>query len=375
MSRFDVLVPEHIRTLASYKPGKPLKQAERECGVVCSKMASNENPLGPSPRAVEAMREAAPFVHLYPDNDATELRNLIAERFDMKPEQVLVTGGSTQFIDIIAHSLLSPGLNAVTSERSFLAYAMATQAAGGTLRQVPMQANTFNLDALLAAIDQNTRVVFIANPNNPTGTMLDSQQVTRFLDRVPSNVLVVLDEAYYEFADYLARQRGVEYSRSLEYVREERNVVVLRTFSKVQGLAGCRVGYGFGPTELIEYFARGRTAFSISVFAEAAAIAALVDEEHTQKTVENNAAGVAWMENQLAEMGLPVTPTWANFVYVDVGEDASVIGQRMQQQGIIVRPLGMWGAPQTIRITIGTPEQNAKCMEALKKALARVVTS
>lgn len=370
MSRFDEIVPEHIRGLKGYTPGKPLKQAEAESGIQCTKMASNENPFGPSPLAIAAMHAAAPLVHLYPDNDATELRNLIAERNGIAPEQVLITGGSTQFINIIVHSLLAPGLNAVTSERSFIVYPIATQAAGGTLRQVPMCGDTFDLDAVAAAIDRDTRVVFIANPNNPTGTLLDPRAIDRFLDRVPSHVLVVVDEAYYEFAQHFAGLRGIEYSHAIDYVRQERNVVVLRTFSKAQGLAGLRVGYGFGPAELLQYFARERTAFSISTLAEAAAIAALSDEDHIRKTVEKNAAGAAWLTRKISELGLRVVPTWANFLYVDIGEDAAAVAQWIQDEGVIVRPLtGAWGAPRAIRVSVGTPEQNERFMATLRKVM------
>src|SRR5512146_2675681 len=366
MSRFDELVPGHIRALKGYTPGKPLKQAEKESGVCCIKMASNENPFGPSPRAIEAMHRAAPLVHLYPDNDATELRALIAERYGLPAEQVLITGGSTQFINIVAHSLLAPGLNAVTCERSFIVYPIATQAAGGELRRVPLRGETFDLDGILACIDADTRVVWIANPNNPTGTILDRQALDRFLDNVPPHVLVVVDEAYFEFADQFSRIRGVEYSHSLDYVRQERNVVVLRTFSKAQGLAGLRVGYGFGPADLIGYFARERTAFSISTLAEAAAIAALGDEEHIRKTLDNNAAGAVWLTQRLSHMGLRVAPTWTNFLYIEVGDDAAHVAKRMQDEGVIVRPLTVWGAPRVIRVTVGTPEQNEKFVRVLK---------
>jgi histidinol-phosphate aminotransferase len=370
MGRFDELVPEHIRRLAGYTPGKPLKLAERESGITCTKLASNENPFGPSPRAIAAMHAAAPLVHLYPDNDATELRALIAARNDVRPEQVLITGGSTQFLNIVAHSLLAPGLNAVAGDRSFIVYPIATQAAGGTLTRIPLRDDAFDMDAMLAAIDQHTRVVFLANPNNPTGTIVGPKAIERFLDRVPPNVLVVLDEAYYEFAQNFSEKRGIEYSRALDYVRGERNVVVLRTFSKAQGLAGLRVGYGFGPTELIQYFARERTAFSISTLAEAAAIAALTDEDHIRKTLENNATGTGWLNERLAELGLRAVPTWANFLYVELGHEAAEIAKRMQNLGIVVRPLsGAWGAPNAIRITVGTPEQNERCVSALKRVM------
>ncbi|MFB3915505.1 MAG: histidinol-phosphate transaminase [Terriglobales bacterium] len=366
MARFNDLVPDHIRNLQGYTPGKPQKQAEKESGIACVKLASNENPFGPSPAAIEAMRRAAPYVHLYPDNDATELRALVAERHGMKFEQALITGGSTQFINIVAHSLLAPGLNAVTCERSFIIYPMATQAAGGCLRQTPLRNDTFDLDAILTAIDENTRVVFIANPNNPTGTILEPDALDRFIERVPPHVLVVLDEAYYEFAQHFSELRGIEYSHSLDYVRQEQNVVVLRTFSKAQGLAGLRVGYGFGPADLIGYFARERTAFSISTLAEAAAIAALGDEEHIRKALGNNAAGAARLTQSLSHMGLRVAPTWTNFLYIEVSDDAAHVAKRMQDEGVIVRPLTVWGAPRAIRVTVGTPEQNEKFVRVLK---------
>jgi len=366
----EKLIPHHIRTLGGYAPGKSHKQAERESGVPCEKMASNENPFGPSPRATEAMREAAGRVHLYPENDAPELRAALAARHNMEPEHILVTCGSTQFLDLVARTLLAPGLNAVTSERSFIVYPIATKAAGGTLKQLPMVSDTFDLDAILSAIDENTRLVFIANPNNPTGTLIDSTAMDRFIARVPDHVLVVLDEAYYEFADHFAKARGREYSRSLDYVREGRNVLVLRTFSKAQGLAGVRVGYGFGPIELMQYFARVRVAFSISEVAQAGALAALEDQDHIRRTLENNAAGAAYLTAKLSAMGVRVVPTWSNFLYVELSEGASEFAKRLQCEGLIVRPLtGSWGAPNAIRITVGTPEQNEKLVAAMAKAL------
>jgi histidinol-phosphate aminotransferase len=349
-----------------------LKQAAQDSGVQCIKLASNENPFGPSPRAIEAMREAAAGVHLYPYINAVELCEKIAARAQVEANQVLITSGSSQFLNVLCYSLLAPGLNAVTSERSFIAYATAAQAAGGTLKKVPMNGDTFNIEGMLAAIDANTRIVLITNPNNPTGTIVDAPTVTRFLDRVPEHVLVVLDEAYSEFAEHFATLRGVEYTRSLDYVREGRNVLVLRTFSKAQGLAGLRVAYGFGPAELMSYFRNALTPFSVSSLAQVAALAALDDEEHTRKTVENNASGAALLTQAISEMGLRVVPTWANFLYIEVGEDAAAVAKRMEQEGVIVRPLtGGWGAPTAIRITVGSPEENQKCIEVMKHVLAR----
>ncbi len=374
MSNFDELVPEHIRALHPYAPGKPIKQAEAESGVQCIKMASNENPYGPSPRALAAMKQAAASTNFYPDNDATELRYKLAELHGIRPDQVLVTAGTTALLNIIARTLLVPGLNAITSERSFIVYPIATQAAGGRLIQVPMKHDTFDLEGILRAIGRDTRIVFVANPNNPTGTLLEAEAIDRFLARVPEHVLVVLDEAYCDFAEPMARATGLEYSHSLDYVRERRHVVVLRTFSKAHGLAGVRVGYGMGDPELLNYFARVRTAFSISELAQAAALAAIQDKTHICKTVENTIAGAAFLTKEIADMGFRVVPTFANFLYVEIGEDAGAVAKRFEAEGVIIRPLnGAWGAPKAIRVTIGTPEQNRKFLTALKKVAEHAV--
>ena len=375
MSDFDQFVPDHLRRLAGYTPGKPQRQAEKESGVSCIKLASNENPFGPSPRAVEAMSAALASTNFYPDNDASELRTVLAERHKLAPEQVVVAAGSTALLGIIARTLLAPGLNAVTSERSFIVYPIAVQAAGGRLILAPMRNDAFDLDALLAAITAETRIVFIANPNNPTGTLLPPTEIERFLDRVPEHVIVVLDEAYSDFAAYFATARGVEYSRSLDYLRAGRKIVVLRTFSKAHGLAGIRIGYGMGPPELMRYFARMRTTFSVSGVAQAGALAALRDEEHTHMALENNAEGVRLLMEKLSEMGFRPVPTWGNFIYCDIGEDASAFSKRLQNEGVIIRPLGPWGAPNAIRITIGTPDQNRQFLAAFKKVMRSEVPS
>ena len=374
MADFTKLVPEYVRTLVGYTPGKPVRQAEQESGVSCIKMASNENPFGPSPLAVKAMRTAAEQAHFYPDNDTVDLRLKLAERFQVKGEQVLVTAGSTELINDLARILLRPGLNAITSRLSFIIYPIATQASGGRLVQVPMRDSGFDLDAISAAIDQNTRLVYLANPNNPTGTMFDAAAFDRFLERAPENVIVALDEAYCDFATHFAAARGVIYSRALDYVRAGRqNLVVLRTFSKAHGLAGLRIGYGFGTAELMGYLGRVRTTFSVSSVAQAAALAALDDEAHVRRALENNATGAEFLTHAVSELGFRVTPTWANFIYVELGEEAAPLAKRLQEQGVIVRPLAPWGAPNSMRVTIGTPEQNEFFVSALRK-VARVAT-
>ncbi|HZQ91698.1 MAG TPA: histidinol-phosphate transaminase [Terriglobales bacterium] len=372
MSRFDELVPEHVRALSAYVPGKPVRAAERESGVRCVKLASNENPFGPSPLAVEAMARAAAGSNFYPDNDNLELRLRLAQRAGLAPENVLVTPGSTGFLDIIARTLLRPGLKAVTSERTFIVYAMVVRAAGGTLVQAPMRGHGFDLDAIARSIDSHTRVVFLANPNNPTGTMFDAAAMDAFLERVPAHVLVVLDEAYSDFADDYAARHRRRWSRSLEYVREGRQIVVLRTFSKAHGLAGARVGYGYAPEQVVQHFARVRPAFAVSNVSEAAAVAALEDAEHVRRAVENNVAGVAWLEPRLRELGLQPAPTSANFIYFEVPGPGAAMAKRIQEAGVIVRPLTAWGAPNALRVTVGTPEQNQQFLAALKKALERV---
>ena len=230
MSDFSQFVPEYIRTLGGYTAGKSLRQAQRESRVNCVKMASNENPFGPSPKAVNAMQAVLAESNFYPDNDAIELRQQLAERHKVKPEQIVPTAGSTALLGIIARTLLSPGLNAVTSERSFIVYPIATQAAGGQLIQVPMRGDGFDLTAIAAAVDQHTRIIYISNPNNPTGTLVPAEELDRFLDKVPEHAIVILDEAYYDFAEYFAAIRGVDYSHALDYVNQGRKVVVLRTF-------------------------------------------------------------------------------------------------------------------------------------------------
>jgi histidinol-phosphate aminotransferase len=371
MSDFTQFVPEHIRKLAGYTPGKSPRQAHQESHVNCIKMASNENPFGPSPKAVQAMQAALADSNFYPDNDALDLRQKLAELHHVQPEQIVPTAGSTALLGIIARALLAPGLNAITSERSFIVYPIATQAAGGELVQVPMRNDGFNLDAVAAAINPETRIIYISNPNNPTGTLLDASELDRFLDKIPQHVIVVLDEAYYDFAQYFADLRRVDYSHALDYVSQGRKVVVLRTFSKAHGLAGVRIGYGIGPVELMSYFARLRTTFSVSAVAQAAALAAIEDEVHTRKTLKNNAEQSQHLLESLSELGYQPVSTWANFIYCDLKDDAAALAQRMQSEGIIIRPLGPWGAPTAIRITIGTPEQNEMFLKSFRKVTER----
>lgn len=364
-------IPPYITALGPYVPGKHIRQAESESQLKMIKMASNENPLGPSPLAVEAMRAVAAEANFYPEIDASELRLALAARHNLAPDQVFVADGSTPLLHILAQVFLRPGLNCISSQKSFIIYPIAVGAAGGQYLTIPMRNDGYDLNAIASAINDKTRMVILANPNNPTGTMFDADATEMFLRRAPDHVLVVLDEAYSDFAQYFAEQRGITWSRSFGYVRSGRvNVVVLRTFSKAYGLAGVRLGYACGHPELLRHLARVRSSFSISVLAQAAGLAAIQDADHVRRTLENNGAGAEWLMSRLAELGLRAIPTNANFIYFETEEHADELTQRMQAEGIIVRSLVPWGIPNGIRVTIGTPEDNARFLEALKKAIA-----
>jgi histidinol-phosphate aminotransferase len=364
MSRFFDLVTKPAREMGGYKPGVPTRSVTPEPHLIG--LDSNENPLGPSPQAIEAMRRALAETHLYPDNECSALTAKLSELHSTPTKQILVTAGSTGMLSLLCHTLLAPGLNAVTSEKSFIVYGMAARSTGAEFIETPTTNDGFDLTAVLRSITDHTRLVLLANPNNPTGALLDVDELERFISKVPGHVVVVLDEAYYEFAAHFAERRKVEYSRSLMYLRKGASVVVLRTFSKAHGLAGLRIGYGLGPAELIAYCRRMQDTYSVSSVAQAAALAALDDEEHVTRSVSHNAEQADRLGIGLSELGFRVMPTWANFLYCDLRQDAAAISQRLREQGISVRPLGAWGAPTCIRISIGTVPQNEKILEAMR---------
>lgn len=363
MSRFFDIVSKPAREMRPYSPGA--RSAPDSSSRQVIHLDSNENPFGASPRAVQSMRMALHESNSYPDDDCSELRHKLADHHGLPAEQVAVTAGSTALLAILCQTLLEPGFNAVTSERSFIVYGMAVQAAGGQLIQAPMRDNGFDPEAIIAAINANTRIVFIANPNNPTGSMLDGPTVEKLIARVPGHAIIVLDEAYYEFAEHFASLGHFTLPRSLEYVKMGAGVVVLRTFSKAHGLAGLRIGYGLGPAELLQYCARMRNTFSVASIAQTAALAALEDHGHLTRVVENNAVEGKNLVSRLNALGLRVAPTAANFLFCNVEKDAAQYAARLAECGISVRPLGAWGAPTAVRITIGTPEQNQRLLAAM----------
>jgi histidinol-phosphate aminotransferase len=370
MSRYSDLVSKAAREMGRYVPNVAATRAQISSRLI--KLDSNENPFGPSPRGIEAMHAAFASAHEYPDDDCATLRERLAARHEVKPEQVLVTAGAAGMLGLLCQTLLAPGLNAVTSERSFIVYRMAVHAAGARMIETSTRDDGFDLTAIQNAINADTRLVLLANPNNPTGTMIEAAEVEAFLAKVPPHVVVVLDEAYFEFAEKFAAARQVVYSRAIDYVRNDSNVVVLRTFSKVHGLAGLRIGYGMGPADLLGYCARMANTYSVSSVAQAAALAALDDHEHVERTVTNNTEQTKILENGLSALCYRVVPTSANFVYCDVGEDAAEFARRLREKGVSVRPLGAWGSASSIRVSVGTPEQNRVFLDSIQQISSHV---
>ena len=331
------------------------------------KLDSNESPFGPSPKATAAMQAAVERGNRYPDNDASVLRTRLAALHRLEADQVLITAGLTDFLGILCRALLKPGLIAITSQRSFIVYSLATKGAGARLVEVPMQNDAFDLPMVAKAITPETKIVFLANPNNPTGTAFDSTVLDKFLSNVPDSVIVVVDEAYYDYAAHFAKLRHFNYSHSTDYVRERRNVLVLRTFSKAHGLAGLRVAYAIGQPELLKSLARARSTFSVSEAAQCGALAAMDDEDHLVRALENNHDGVDQMTAGLMKMGCRIPQPWGNFVYCELGEDARAFAKQIEKEGVQVRPLGPWGAPTAIRVTIGTAQENERFLAAFQK--------
>ena len=356
---------EHILKLNVYEPGKPVEELARDLGLReedIIKLASNENPLGPSPKALEAMRKTLERSHFYPDGGGYELCGAVAERLGMARDNIVLGNGSNEIIEFIGHAFLRPGDEVVVARHSFAVYKLMAQLFGADTVEVPDPEFTADLDAMLAAITPKTRAVFIANPNNPTGTMVGQGAIDRFMTKVPDHVLVIFDEAYHEFLD--------DAPDVLPYIRQGRNVVVMRTFSKIMGLANLRIGYGITTPELAAVLQRTRQPFNANGIAQAGALAGLLDEEHMRKTRELTHEGLAYLEKEFAAMGLEYVPSAANFVLVKVG-DGNAIFQAMLRKGIILRAMGSYGMPEWIRISVGTMDQNRRCIEELKKVLKK----
>ena len=355
--------PAWVNRIRPYPPGKPIEEVERELGHPAIKLASNENPLGPSPRALEAIRAALDRLHLYPDGNGYSLREKLAGIAALEMNQIVLGAGSTDLIELVARTFLSSADEGITAESSFYIYRLAIEEMGAALIQVPLFHLAYDLAAMAHAVTPRTKVIYLANPNNPTGTMFTADEFDRFLRAVPNRVLVVLDEAYY---DYVQRP---DYSRSLDHVREGRNLLVLRTFSKVYGLAGLRIGYGMGHPELIDCLNRIRSPFNASSLAQAGAMAAIDDREHVSRSVESNRREMEFVTKELSLMGVRFTPSMANFILIDTARDCEDDFIRLLDRGVIVRPMKLYGFPTSLRVTVGKHQDNEQFLEAMRSMM------
>jgi histidinol-phosphate aminotransferase len=360
------LVPPYIESLQPYKPGKPIAEVQKELGLSnVIKLASNENPLGPSPLAIEELKKHIHELQFYP-NGGQELRAVLAEKYHVKIENVIVGSGSEGIMSNIIRTFLCDEDEVLTTESAFIGFQVLAKSRGVKYRTVPYHNWRYDLQALARQINEHTKIIYLANPNNPTGTIFTKQEFDAFYKNVPERVLIILDEAYFEYA----RDNPI-YPDSMHYRYD--NVITLRTFSKVYGLAGIRIGYGFAHEDLIGNLLKVKLPFEPSTLAQAAGIGALRDKEFLHRSLEVNARGLEFVTKSLQEMELNVVPSEANFVMIvrDSEEDANHIYQALLQQGIIIRPLKAFGLPNCLRITIGTDEENEMLVEQLKKVLAK----
>ncbi len=350
--------PEYVSAIKPYVPGKPVEELERELGIRDSiKLASNENPIGPSPLAVEAIRDAAAGLNRYPDGGGYYLKKALSERLSVRPDCIVLGNGSNELLDIAARTYMRPGDNAVMAQPSFVVYAMSVQALGCRAVQVPLKDHTHDLGAMLEAVDGKTRMVFIANPNNPTGTINRKDEFDAFMEGLPDGLLVVMDEAYYE---YVSDER---YADSMKWFRKGKDILILRTFSKIFGLAGLRIGYGIARPDIITEMDKLRPPFNTNTMAQIAALGALRDYDHVRRSVEINEQGKQYLYGELKRLKLGYVPTEANFIYMPVEKSLSLY-ESLLRFGVIVRPMG-----PAIRVTIGLPEENRRFVEALEKVI------
>jgi histidinol-phosphate aminotransferase len=349
-----------IASLSPYVPGKPIEELQRELGLKrVIKLASNENPLGSSPKALTALREGSSDLHRYPDGGAFRLREALADRWKVTLDQVILGNGSDEILGLLARTFLAPGDEAVMADQTFVIYKMEVTAAHGKPVVVPLKQWRHDLQAMAAAVTDRTRLLFLCNPNNPTGTMVTADEVEMLLSHMPAHVVVVFDEAYFEYVG--SRQ----FPDSMAYVKQGRNVIVLRTFSKIYGLAGLRIGYGVATAEITNFLNRVRPPFNANSLAQRAALAALGDEEHVARSRAVNGAGMGQIVRGLSSLGFTPIPSEANFVYVDVGRDGRTVFEALLREGIIIRHI----EGPMVRVTVGLEEENREFLAALKRVI------
>jgi len=365
MKKENNLICRGIIDLKPYIPGKPIEEVKRELGLKeVIKLASNETSVGPSPLAIEAIKKEIRNINLYPEGSSSLLREKLAHSLSIDKEMIIIGNGEDDIIDLIGMAFINEGDEVITGEITFPAYETAAKIMGGKLISVKLKDYTYDLEEIARRINKKTKIIFICNPNNPTGTIVDKEAVDRFTKQVPEDVVVVFDEAYYDYVE------DKNYPNSLSYVLEEKNVIILRTFSKIAGIAGVRIGYGIAKPELIGYLNRVVNPFTTNRLAQVAALASLDDEEHRKKVLRSNQEGKKYLYRELKEIDLFYLPTEANFIFIDLKEDTEVIFEKLLKKGVIIRPGETWGCPNFIRVTIGTPYENEKFIHALKEIMS-----
>ncbi|MCR8915438.1 histidinol-phosphate transaminase [Marinobacter panjinensis] len=363
---YQSLAVKGVQALSPYQPGKPIDELSRELGLnpgSIIKLASNENPLGPSSKALAAVRDVLDELCRYPDGNGFDLKQALAARYGVKPSQITLGNGSNDVLEVIARCFADPTSEVVFSQYAFAVYPLVTQAIGATGVSVPAKDYGHDLEAMAGAVTERTKLVFVANPNNPTGTVHGAEAIEAFLDLIPARVLVVLDEAYCEYL------QGDGYVDGLSLLERYPNLIVTRTFSKAWGLASLRAGYSISSPEIANILNRVRQPFNVDTLALAAATAVLSDEQYLQRSRAVNAQGMKQLETAFNELGLDYIPSAGNFIAVDVGEQAAEINQLLLEQGVIVRPIAGYGMPRHLRVSIGLPEENDRFIESLARAL------
>lgn len=363
-------VAPHIESLVPYPPGKPLEELEREYGITGSiKLASNENAWGPSPKATAAIAAALANLHRYPDGSCYYLARALAEKLGVEPAELVFGNGSNEVIELLVKAFVAPGDEVVTSNPTFLMYQKLVQVQGGITRSVPLRDMHHDFEAILSAVGARTRIIFFDNPNNPTGTAFGREAFESFLDRLPENIIVVLDEAYVDFVEEGLRLDAISYLPGRPAARAGKPVVTFRTFSKAYGLAGLRVGFGIMGKEISAIVQRVRQPFNVNSLAQIGALAALEDEEHYQKTLDGTRSGREWISAEVEKLGCTPYPSQTNFFLIDVGFDAKAVYDHLLHQGVIVRPMQAYGYPTFIRITVGRPDENERFVRSLARTL------
>ncbi|MCR3922047.1 MAG: histidinol-phosphate transaminase [Firmicutes bacterium] len=355
---------EKILAIKPYVPGKPVEEVERELGISgVIKLASNENPLGPAPAAIRALQDMAATVSVYPDGNCYYLKEALANHLGVTPANLIVGNGSDEIIKMIAEAFLDEGEEAIVADPTFSEYDFAVKVMGGRTIVVPTKDLTHDVDAMVAAITEKTKLLFICNPNNPTGTKVGKAEITTLMERVPAGVIIVFDEAYYEYV------MDEDFPQTIEYVKAGRDVIVLRTFSKIYGLAGLRIGYGVSTPELIGMISRVKEPFNVNLLAQAAALAALNDPAYVTESRQVNEEGKDYLYQEFTRLGLAYMPTHANFIWVQIKADCQRVFAKLLRLGVIIRTGDIFGAPDVIRVTVGTSAQNKRFIEALAAVL------